>query len=67
MARRIALQGRTKDATLPHDTSTSTRTLSAREYYNTRYEEVDKNHPSTTLYADTTNWHIDRLEGLWRE
>ena len=40
---------------------------SAREYYNKRYEEVDKKQRSIGLYADTTNMHIDRIEGLWRE
>ena len=41
--------------------------LSAREYYNKRYEEVEEKHRSTGLYADTINLHIDRIEGLWRE
>lgn len=48
-----------------HDTSAGTQ-LSAREYYNERYEKVDKKHRSICLY-DVTNLRIDYIEGLWRE
>ena len=41
--------------------------VSVREYYNKRYEEVDKKQRSIGLYADTTNLHIAWIEGLWRE
>lgn len=40
--------------------------VSAREYYNKRYEEVDKKYRSTGPYADITNLYINRIEGLWR-
>ena len=39
----------------------------AHDYYNDQYHQVDRRHQSTGLYADTTNTHIDRIEGLWRE
>ena len=68
MARRKALLHTQREDANSSCPSTSTRSqLSAREYYNARYEQVDKCHRSTTLYADVTNSHIDRLEGLWRE
>ena len=52
----------------PRDASQATTTkLSNREYYNTRYEKVDKNHRSTTLYEASTDLHINRQERLWRE
>lgn len=67
MARRKALlHAQKQDANSSHASSTRSQ-LSAREYYNARYEKIDKYHRSTTLYADVTNLHIDRLEGLWRE
>lgn len=40
--------------------------VSWRDYYNKIYEEVNKKHRSTGLYADTTNLHINRIEDLWR-
>ncbi len=68
MARRKALLHTQRQDTNSSHAPTSTRSqLSAREYYNARYEKVDKCHRLTTLYADVTNSHIDRLEGLWRE
>ena len=68
MARRKALLHAQQQYANSSHASPSTRSpLSAREYYNARYEKVDKSHQSTTLYADVTNSHIDRLEGLWRE
>ena len=68
MARRKVLLHAQKQNANSSRASPSTRSqLSAREYYNARYEKVDKSHRSTTLYADVTNSHIDRLEGLWRE
>ena len=68
MARRKALlHPQRQDANSSHP-STSTRSpLSAREYYNARYEKIDRCHRSTTLYADVINSYIVRLEGLWRE
>ncbi|MCJ1250100.1 hypothetical protein MMC30_007326 [Trapelia coarctata] len=67
MARRKApLQAQDRHPNLSHDASTGTK-LSAREYYNHRYKKVDKKHRSACLYADVTNLHIDRIEGLWRE
>ena len=45
----------------------SSRKVSAREYYNKRYEEMNKKHRLIDLYADTINLHIDRIEELWRE
>ncbi len=41
--------------------------VSSREYYNRRYEEVDKKRRSTGLYEDSTESHINRMEGLWKE
>jgi len=41
--------------------------VSAREYYNRRYEEVDKKRRSTGLYEDSTESYINRMEGLWKE
>ena len=68
MARRKALlHAQKQDANLSYASPSKRSQLSAREYYNARYEKVDKSHRSTTLYADVTNSHIDRLEGLWRE
>ena len=40
---------------------------SAREYYNRRYEEVDKKRRYAGLYEDSTKSHRDRMERLWRE
>ncbi|KAL9127453.1 MAG: hypothetical protein Q9217_003670 [Psora testacea] len=69
MARRKTLPPALQQASnLRQDASTATtRELSDREYYNTRYEEVDRNHRSTTLYEVSTDLHIDRQERLWRE
>ena len=69
MARRkTLLHGPQQASTLPHDASkATTRKLSDREYYNTRYEQVDKNHHSTTLYEVSTDLHINRQERLWKE
>ena len=41
--------------------------LSTREYYNQRYDNVDKNRGSTTTYADDTKSAVARMERLWRE
>ncbi len=41
--------------------------LEAREYYNGRFEEVDKNHKSTFKYAESTEESIARMEGAWRK
>ncbi len=41
--------------------------VSARDYYNRRYKEVDKKRRSTGLYEESTESHINRMEGLWRE
>jgi hypothetical protein len=38
--------------------------VSLRDYYNKMYEEVNKKHRSTALYADTINLHIDRIKNL---
>ena len=68
MARRKALlHAQQQHANSSHASPSTRSPLSAREYYNARYEKVDKSHRLTTLYADVTNLHIDRLEGLWRE
>ena len=40
---------------------------STREYYNRRYNEVDKKRRSTGLYEDSTKCHRDRMKVLWRE
>jgi hypothetical protein len=69
MPRRKALlhaQNQDSNSGLNNSTSTGSK-LTAREYYNARYENVNKKHRSTSLYADVTKSHIDRLEGLWRE
>ena len=68
MARRKALlHAQHQHANSSHASPSTRSPLSVREYYNARYEKVDKSHRLTTLYADVTNSHIDRLEGLWRE
>jgi len=41
--------------------------VSARDYYNRRYKEVDKKRRSTGLYEDSTESHMNRMEGLWKE
>jgi len=41
--------------------------VSACDYYNRRYKEVDKKRRSTGLYEESTESHINRMEGLWRE
>ena len=41
--------------------------LSTREYYNQRYNRVEKTHKSITCYADDTKSAIARMERLWRE
>ena len=65
MIRRKAVPHAPKqDASLSYVSPFKRSQLSAREYYNARYEKVDKSHRSTTLYADVINSHIDRLEGL---
>jgi len=57
----------------PRATSSATHSptakdhVSAREYYNRRYKEVDKKRRSTGLYEDSTESHINRMEGLWKE
>lgn len=67
MARRKAsFQAQNRHSNSSHDVPTGIK-LSAREYYNQRFEKVDKNHRSTSLYADRINFHIDRIEELWRE
>jgi hypothetical protein len=43
----------------------SNTALEAREYYNDRFEEVDKNHKSTFKYAESTEESIARMEGVW--
>lgn len=42
-------------------------TLAAQEYLNERFERVSKGPRSTALYADTTEYHIDRMERVWNE
>lgn len=41
--------------------------VSARDYYNRRYQELDKKRRSTGPYEATTESHINRMEGLWKE
>ena len=41
--------------------------LTAREYYNDRFEEVDKNHKSTFKYAESTEESIACMKGVWRK
>ena len=65
VCRKTLLQAQNQHLSSSHESSAGIM-FSAREYYNQRFEKIDKNHWSTTLYADTTNFHIDRIEGLWR-
>lgn len=45
--------------------STSTKNyVSARDYYNRRYKEVDKERRSKGLYEESTELYINRIEGL---
>ncbi|KAL9040656.1 MAG: hypothetical protein Q9214_004396 [Letrouitia sp. 1 TL-2023] len=41
--------------------------VSAHDYYNRRYIEVDKKRRVTGLYEDSTKSQMNRMEGLWRE
>ena len=41
--------------------------LAAREALNERFERVSKGPQPSEPYADTTEYHIDRLERLWTE
>lgn len=55
----------------PASTTTQSPTakghVSARDYYNRRYKEVDKKRRITGLYEDSTESHMNRMEGLWKE
>lgn len=57
----------------PSTASTATRSppakdvVSARDYYNRRYKEVDRSRQSTGLYKKSTESHINRMEGLWKQ
>ncbi|KAL9613096.1 MAG: hypothetical protein Q9167_002353 [Letrouitia subvulpina] len=41
--------------------------VSAHDYYNRRYIEVDKKRRVTGLYEDSTKSQMNRMEGLWRD
>ena len=60
---RYGPQAASSTATSP----TSKDRVSARDYYNRRYEEVDKKRRCRGLYEGSTESHRDRMEGLWRE
>jgi hypothetical protein len=47
-----------------HDTLVK---LAAQEYLNERFEKVSKGPQVSELYAETTEYHIDRQERLWIE
>jgi hypothetical protein len=42
-------------------------TLARREYYNKKYKEADRKYKTGGLYADDTNYAIDRIERMWIE
>ena len=65
--RKALLYAQKQDANLSYVSFSKRSQLLVREYYNARYEKVDKSHRLMTLYVDVTNSHIDRLEDLWRE
>jgi len=39
-------------------------TLEAREYYNDKFEKIDKNHKSIFKYAENTEESITRIKGI---
>lgn len=63
--RKATLQAQHQHSNSSHELFTETK-LFAREYYNQRFEKIDKTHRSITLYTDIINFHIDRIERLWR-
>lgn len=66
MIRRKALfQAQNQHSNSSHESSAENK-LSAQKYYNQRFEKIDKNHRLITFYVDTINFHIDRIERLWK-
>jgi hypothetical protein len=41
--------------------------LVRREYYNKKYKEADRKYKIGSLYADDTNYVINRIERMWIE
>jgi len=67
MTRRKAPRYARRAASTASDSPTAKDHVSARDYYNRRYKEVDKKRRATGLYEDSTKSHMNRMEGLWRE
>ncbi len=47
--------------------STMKNHVSARDYYNCRYKEMNKKRRSMSLYEKFTKSHINRMKDLWKE
>jgi len=67
MVRRKVLRHAPQAASSTAHSPTAKDHVSARDYYNRRYKEVDKKRRSTGLYEESTESHMNRMEGLWRE
>lgn len=67
MVRRRVPHHAPQAASSPANPPTSKDHVSARDYYNRRYEEVDKKRRCRGLYEGSTESHRDRMEGLWKE
>ena len=67
MVRRKAPRHAPRAACTTSHSPTAEHCVSARDYYNRRYKEVDKKRRSTGLYEDSTESHMNRMEGLWKE
>ncbi len=67
MVRRKVLRPPPRAASSTAHSPTVKDHVSARDYYNRRYKEVDKKRRSTGLYEESTESHMNRMEGLWKE
>ena len=67
MVRRKVPRHATRASSTTSHSPTAKDHVSARDYYNRRYKEVDKKRRSTGLYEDSTESHMNRMEGLWKE
>ncbi len=67
MVRRKAPRHAPRASSTTSHSPTAKDHVSARDYYNRRYKEVDKKRRSTSLYEDSTESHMNRMECLWKE
>ena len=49
------------------DPSATTNDKNDRDYYNRRYQEIDKKRGQIRNYELSTEYHIDRMENIWKE